>query len=109
MSAEVLARLKELRDIASETEKQLEDAGISITNIQKEQLFNHNIKNIVAAIEGLLRNEPSERHHIRIEKEIPDSYANIKKLRETQHGRGNQNLEKLGEIISFFESRYREI
>ena len=105
----MLAKLKELRNIASETEKQLGNSGMSITNIQKEQLFNHNIKNIVDAIEGLLRNEPSERHHIRLEKEIPDSYVNIKKLKETQQGKGNQNLEKIKEIIYFFEGKYREI
>jgi len=109
MSVEVLVKLKELKFVASEAEKQLDNSGMSITNLQKEQLFNHNVKNIVNAIEGLLRNEPSERHHFRLEKEIPDSYVNIKKLKDTPQGRNNVHLDRIKDLVSYFEGVYREI
>ncbi|HIH26045.1 MAG TPA: hypothetical protein HA226_04720 [Nanoarchaeota archaeon] len=109
MSADILAKLKELKNVASETQYQLENSGVSITNIQKEQLFNHNVKNIINAIEGLLRNEPSERHYLRLQKEFPDSYNNIRKLKETPQGKITPNLDKIKDIISFFEGKYRGI
>ena len=106
---EVLRRLSELKIVAGETEKKLENDGLSITNIQKEQLFNHNIKNIINAVEGLLRNEPSEKHVFRLEKEIPDSYVNINKLKNTPQGELNNNLERLKDLISYFESNYKQL
>src|SRR3989338_10864322 len=41
-SYEVLDKIKELRNLSNEIEKRLEKDGLSITNIPKEQLFNHN-------------------------------------------------------------------
>ena len=104
---EVLDKIKELRNISSEAEKKLEKDGLSITSIPKEQLFNHNVKNIISSIEGLLRNEPSERHVIRLEKEIPDAYNNITKLKETSAGRLNStHLDNIKELVNFIERVY---
>ena len=109
-SQEVLDKIKELRNLGSETEKQLEKDGMKITNISKEQLFNHNIKNIISAIEALLRNEPSERPIMRLEREIPDSYNNITKMKETPPGRLNAvGLDKIKDIIDHLERVYRRL
>ncbi|MBI2148613.1 hypothetical protein HYU23_02945 [Candidatus Woesearchaeota archaeon] len=107
---EVLDKIKELRNISSDTEQKLEKDGLSITSIPKEQLFNHNIKNIIAAIEALLRNEPSERPILRLEKEIPDLYNNLNKLKETPAGRLNsEKLDKIKDSIVFIEKIYRRL
>lgn len=107
---EVLGKIKELKNIASETEVKLEKDGMSITNISKEQLFNHNIKNIISSIEALLRNEPSERPIMRLEREIPDSYNNLTKIKETPPGRLNaSSLDKIKEIITDLEKVYRRL
>lgn len=108
--SEVLVKIKELRNLASEAEKKLEKDGLSITNIPKEQLFNHNIKNIIGAIEILLRNEPAERAIFRLEKEIPDTYNNITKLKETSPGRLNStHLDKIKELVNYLEQNYRRL
>ena len=106
-SYEVLDKIKELRNISNEIEKKLEKDGLSITNIPKEQLFNHNIKNIIGAIEGILRNEPPERHTLRLEKEFPDAYNNITKIKEAAAGKINStHLDKIKELISYLENSY---
>ena len=106
-SYEVLDKIKELRNLSNQIEKRLEKDGLSITNIPKEQLFNHNIKNIIGAMEGLLRNEPQERHVIRLEKEIPDAYNNINKIKESAPGRLNSvHLDNIKDLVTFLEKAY---
>ena len=58
-ASEVLQKVKELRNLANEVEQRLEKDGLSITNISKAQLFDYNIKNIIGAVESLLRNKTS--------------------------------------------------
>lgn len=107
---EVLGKIKELRNISSNAELNLERDGISITSISKEQLFNHNIKNIISAVEGLLRNEPPERHTIRLVKEIPDCYNNITKVKETPAGKMNAtHLDNMKQLIDYFEKVYPKL
>ncbi len=104
---EVLGKIKELRNLSNETEINLEKSGLSITSIAKEQLFNYNIKNIISAVEGILRNEPAERHTIRLVKEIPDAYNNITKIKETPPGKANTtHLDKVKQLISYLEKAY---
>ena len=107
---EILGKLKELRNTSSETELKLEKDGLGITNIAKEQLINYNIKSIISSVEGLLRNEPQERHVLRLEKDIPDAYNNIGKLKETGPGRMNSvHLDKIKDLIAFIEKNYKRI
>ena len=109
-STEVLDKLKELRNLSNETEIKLEKSGLSITNIPKEQLFNHNIKNTINAIEALLRNEPAERHTIRLQREFPDSYINIDKIKQTPSGKLHaENLDRIRGIIQLIEKNYQKI
>lgn len=108
--SDMLDKIKELRNIANEIHQKLEQDGLSITNIPKEQLFNYNIKNIIGAIESLLRNEPPERSNLRLEKEIPDAFNNIKKLQETQAGRTNsESLARIKDLINNIELNYRRL
>lgn len=107
---EVLNKLKELKELSNEISNSLEKDGIPITDINKEMLFENNIKNSITAIESLLRNEPSERHVMRLKKEIPDSYKNIQELKKTNAGKLNSiELEKLKSLINYFEQVYERI
>ena len=109
-ASEVLQKVKELRNLANEVEQRLEKDGLSITNISKAQLFDYNIKNIIGAVESLLRNEPSEKPNLRLEKDLPDAYNNIKKIKETAPGRLNaQHLDRIHELVSYFEQNYKRI
>ncbi len=108
--SDILNKIKELRNLANETQKELEQNGLSITNIPKEQLFNYNIKNIIGAIESLLRNESPEKSNFRLEKEIPDAYKNIKKLQDTPQGiTTSESLARIKEIISMIELNYKRL
>jgi len=93
---EILAKLKELRILANQTEIDLEQAGISITYIPKEQLFSNNIRKIITATESLLRQESKEGHCLRLGRDIPDAYKNIEEVRKTPQGKAQtQNFSKL--------------
>ena len=110
LASDMLERIKELRNVGSETSKKLERDGISITNIPKEQLFNYNIKSIIDSIEALLRNEPSEKPILRLEKEFPDAHVNLKKLQETPQGRTNaEALLRIKDIINQIEQNYKRL
>ncbi len=105
-----LQKIKELRNISNDTIQRLEKDGVSITDIPKAQLFDNNIKNIITAIEALLRNEPSERPVMRLERDIPDAYVNIGKIKNTAAGRLNSNsLDKMKELIGFLEQTYKRL
>ncbi len=110
IAAETLTKIKELRNVANDTENKLEKDGISITDINKGQLFDQNIKNIISSVEGLLRNEPSERHCLRLEQELPTTYKNIHQLKETSAGRLNaQNLERIKELVGYIEKNFKHM
>lgn len=110
LASDMLEKIKELRNLANETSQRLEREGMSITNISKEQLFNHNIKSMIDSIEALLRNEPSERPILRLEKEIPDSHINLKKMQETPQGRSNSaSLARIKDIINHIEQNYKRL
>lgn len=107
-ASEVLMKIKELRNLTSETEKRLEKDGLSITSIPKEQLFNYNIRSMISAVESILRNEPAEKPTLRLEKDIPDAYSNLKKIRETQPGKMHSTaLDKIEELIRYIEQNYK--
>ena len=109
-SMEILNIIKELRNLSPEVDKKLEMDGLSLTNIPKEQLFTYNIKSIITAIEAMLRNEPSEKHIIRLEKDIPDSYNNIRKIQETSQGKLNStSLSRIKELIKNIEQNYQKL
>src|SRR3989344_98398 len=100
----MIEKLKELKEVSYKLEANLENEGLNITNLNKEQLFRYNIRNIVTSTEALLRNEPSERPVMRLKKEIPDTYENISCLLETKAGKNNiKDLERLKEIAVFIE------
>ncbi len=110
IQAEMLTKVKELRSISKKTEELLEKSSISITNIHKKQLFDNNIKSIISAVESLLRNEPPERPILRLRKEIPDLYINIKNLKETEAGKlYSTELEQLKSLISYIEAIYKRV
>lgn len=110
LASDMLEKIKELRNLANETSKRLEEGGLSITNIPKEQLFNYNIKSIIDSIEALLRNEPSEKPILRLEKEIPDVHTNIKKLQATPQGKTNSTaLSRIKEVIEYIEQNYKRL
>ena len=107
---EVLNKLKELKELSNGLSNSLEKHGILITDINKERLFESNIKSTITAIEGLLRNEPSEKHTLRLQKEIPDSYKNISEVKKTNAGKLNSiALDKLKSLMSYFEQIYERI
>ncbi len=109
-SLDILDKLKELRNLSSETSEKLEIDGLSITNIPKEQLFAYNIKSIISSVEALLRNEPSEKPFLRLEKDIPDAFVNLKKLKDTPQGRLNSaSLQLIEEIIKIIERDYKRL
>ncbi len=109
-ASETLQRIKELRNLASDTERKLEKDGIPITSIPKEQLFNYNIRSLISAVEALLRNEPSEKPTLRLEKDIPDAYTNLGKLANTPQGKLNtENLNRIKELISYIEQNYKRM
>lgn len=109
-SQEILSRTKELKNLSKETSRKLEQDGLSITFIPKEQLFTYNIKSMIETVEALVRNEPSERLKIRLGKDIPDSYLNLKKVESTPQGKSNaESLRKIKEIIQFIEENYAKI
>ncbi len=109
-STEVLEKLKELRNIAYETEQLLERSGLSITDMSKAQLFDYNIKNIIGSTEAILRNEAPERPMLRLQKDIPDSYINLDKLSKTNPGKLNSaQLNRIKELIGYIESVYSEL
>ncbi len=108
--AEVLDKIKELRNTANEVVIKLERDGLSITNIPKAQLFDYNIKNIIGSVESMLRNEPPEKAVLRLEKEIPDLYNNIKKIKETAPGRLNaEHLDKIKQLVEYIEQNYKRL
>jgi|SRR3989344_4876651 len=110
MKHEVMLKLKNLRVLASELEYNLDKAGLKMTDINREQLFNHNIKNIISSVEGILRNEPAEKHSIRLRKEFPDIQRNISKIKETQAGRiHSPELESMQNIVKFLENNYEKL
>ena len=105
-----LQKIKELRNISNETVQKLERDGMSITDMPTSQLFDNNIKNILTAIEALLRNEPSEKPIMRLDRDIPDSYSNISKIKNTPAGRLNStSLDKMKELIGFLEQNYKRL
>lgn len=109
-SLEFLDKIKDLRNLANDVDQKLEQDGVRITNIDKAQVFKYNIPSIISAIEGLLRNEPPERHHLRLKKDFPSFHDHIKALKETPAGRLNaQSLAKLEEIIKFLEENYESL
>ncbi len=109
-NTEILGKLKELRNAATETEVALENSGISITYIPKAQLFSNNIRNIIGAIETLMRQEQKERQTFRLERDIPDSYKNITEVKSTPQGKQHAaKLDKLKELINYFEKIYKSI
>ena len=107
---EMMTRLKELKELCSKVESNLEKDGLGITNLNKEQLFRYNLRNIIISTEALLRNEPSEKPVIRLKKEIPDAYENIKKLVLTKAGKNNSDdLNKIRELASFIELNFQRV
>ncbi len=105
-----LVKLKELKEYSKKAEDDLEKAGISVTDINRKQLFDNNIKSTIGAIEGLLRNEPAERHLLRLKREIPDSYVNVDKLKETRAGKlSSLNLDKIKKIMEYFRENFENI
>jgi len=110
ISNEVLVKIKELRNIAYETDQSLERSGLSITDVPKAQLFDNNIKNIIGAIESLLRNEAVERPILRLKKDVPDAYLNISKIKKTNPGSLNSvNLDRIKQLIEYLEDVYDKI
>ncbi|MBS3168160.1 hypothetical protein J4216_03490 [Candidatus Woesearchaeota archaeon] len=110
MNNQILQKVRELRNLASETERALEESGISITYIPKEQLFSNNIKKIISAVEGLLRQEPREKHTLRLKTDIQDSYKNIKEIKQTDQGKKHSSkLDKIKELVEFLEKIYEKI
>jgi len=107
---EMIETLKELKELSNKVEGRLEAEGLNITNLNKEQLFRYNIRNIITSTEALLRNEPSERPVMRLKKEIPDTYENISCLLETKAGKNNiKDLERLKEIAVFIEANFEKL
>ena len=110
IQSEMLIKLKELKDVSKKAENDLEGAGVSVTDLNRKQLFDNNIKSTISAIEGLLRNEPAERHLLRLKREIPDSYINIKKLKETRAGKlSSVNLDKIKTVMSYLEKNFENL
>ena len=102
---ELIDALKELKELSNSTYIKLEDSGLTITNLNKEQLFRYNLRNIIKATEALIRNEPSEKHALRLKKEIPDTYENVKSLLTTKAGKINSlELDRIKELTSLIES-----
>ena len=114
MSNEVLTKLKELKDVSRNLYVKLEEDGLKVSDPQagvaKEQFFNNNVKNITGAMEGLMRGEPAERHLVRLAKEFPNSFENMKKIKSCNAGRLNvDTLNRIEVLLAFLENNYREL
>ncbi len=110
IASEMLIKIKELRNVSSEVSQKLEEDGMPITDIPKEQLFNYNIKSIINAVEIILRYEPSERPTMRLKKDIPDAYVNLDKVKKTKQGMARTaELERVRALIQFVEQHYSEV
>ena len=114
MQAELLGKLKELKDLSREVYVRLEDDGLRVSDpvggIAKEQFFTSNVKNITNAIEGLLRGEPAERHMVRLNKDFPDAFTNVKKVKQTLAGKKNaESLNRMEALLTFLEKMYRDL
>ena len=114
MHNELLSKLKELKDLSRDVYIELEENGLKITDshagIAKEHLFNSNLKDIVGAVEGLLRGEPSERHTVRLEKALPDSLVNLKKVKASRASlRSMDRLERIEALLGYLENNYRDL
>ena len=114
MHTELLSKLKELKDLSRGVYIQLEEDGLKVSDpkagIAKEQLFQSNIKNVVSAVEGLLRGEAAERHLVRLKKEFPDSLINIKKVKEVNAGMKNrESLMRIEALLTYLENNYQEL
>jgi|SRR3989344_1736084 len=107
---QALIKLKDLKILTGQLNQKLEDDGMPITDIPKEQLFAYNLKSITSSVESLLRNEPSERPILRLKKDIPDALVNLDKVMQTVPGRKNSiELERIKQIVKFFEQNYELI
>lgn len=114
MQAEVLGKLKELKDLSRNVYIQLEEDGLKVSDptagVAKEQLFTSNLKNITNGVEGLLRGEPAERHVVRLNKDFPDSFTNLKKVKQTAAGKKNiDSLNRIESLLSHLENAFREL
>ncbi len=114
MSNEVLNKLKELKDVSRAVYVDLEENGLKVSDphagVAKEQLFNNNIKNITGAMEGLLRGEPAERHMVRLDKEFPNSFENMKKVKQASASQKSMgDLNRIEALLTFLENNYREL
>ncbi|MBI5391598.1 hypothetical protein HZB00_01210 [Candidatus Woesearchaeota archaeon] len=112
-NSEALPRLQTLREGSRDVNTKLEEAGLKMTHgsagIAKEQFFSNNIKNIVSAVEALLRGEPAERPYVRLKKEFPDAYRNLKLIRETPAGKTQSiALAKLEQALKELENIAKE-
>lgn len=111
---EILKNLKDLKYHSRALDIKLEQSGLSPTDgtagVEKSALFDSHVIDIATAVEGLLRGEASERHHLRIEKAIPEAKRNIQKILTTKPGKINAaDLEKLKQLIEYFEKTYKTI
>lgn len=113
-NTEILKNLKDLKYHSRALDLKLEQSGLSPTDgtagVEKSALFDSNVIDIATAIEGLLRGEASERHHLRIEKAFPEAKKNIQKILTTKPGKINAaDLQKLNQLIEYFEQNYKHI
>lgn len=111
---EILKNLKDLKYHSRALDIKLEQSGLSPTDgtagVEKSSLFDSHVIDIATSVEGLLRGEASERHHLRIEKAIPEAKRNIQKLLTTKPGKMNSaDLLKLQQLIEYFEQNYKYI
>lgn len=111
---EILKNLKDLKYHSRALNQKLEQSGLSPTDgtagKEKSTLFDSNVNDIATAVEGLLRGESPERHTLRIEHSIPDAKKNIAKILETKSGKLNlADIEKLKQLLNYFEQVYKQI
>ncbi len=113
-NGEILKNLKDLKYHSRALDQKLEQSGLSPTDgtagVEKSALFDSHVIDIATAVEGLLRGESSEKHHLRISKSIPEAKRDIQKILTTKPGKMNSaDLQKLQQLIEYFEANFRSI
>ncbi len=102
--------LTALKTNHEQMQRALDRSGLKITDhfpgMSKERLVK-NMQDIIAACEGLLRGDPLEPHHTRLERALPDALLYLKRVREAPKAREHLVLlENVERNVTFIKDNY---
>ena len=94
-------------------QRALDRSGLKITDhfpgMSKERLVK-NMQDVMVACEGLLRGDPMEPHHTRLERALPDALLYLKRVREAPQAQAHLALlEKVECNVTFIKDHYRDL